>query len=174
MYLSGKPYFEVVTRGPENTEWLGENIGRLSTAGNIYLLIGNLGVGKTSLVRGIAHGLGVKGYISSPSFVLIKEFVGRVPLYHIDLYRLEDISEVAALGLEDYLYGRGVTAVEWADRAQALFSGDELIIRMEYSAELGDNCRRIFFYPSGERYAKLVQEIKELIKLSEQIDVTCH
>jgi tRNA threonylcarbamoyladenosine biosynthesis protein TsaE len=98
------------------TRRLGALLGGLLRAGDIILLEGQLGVGKTALTKGIGAGLGITGAINSPTFTLLKEYAGRLPLYHFDLYRIEDPEELFALGFEDYFGGAGVCVVEWADR----------------------------------------------------------
>ncbi|MGP0630392.1 tRNA (adenosine(37)-N6)-threonylcarbamoyltransferase complex ATPase subunit type 1 TsaE [Nitrospina sp. 32_T5] len=106
------------SRSPEDTKNLGQRMGRLLKPGDILLLFGDLGTGKTTLVQGIAHGMEVPPdqYVRSPSFTLINEYRGRMPIYHIDLYRIESEGELADLGLEDYLFGEGVTLIEWGEK----------------------------------------------------------
>jgi len=123
----------------------------------VYLLIGPLGAGKTCLVQGLASGLGIEGYVLSPSFVLVRELKGRLPLYHIDLYRLENPLEIENLGLDEYFYGRGVSAVEWADRALGSLPEENLLIEINYLCE---NSRQITFSPYGKRYEELLRAFK--------------
>src|SRR4030042_912303 len=108
---------KLLSHSPEQTQKLGFRLGELAVPGDVFLLVGELGAGKTCLTQGIAWGLGIQEYALSPSFVIIRELHGRLPLYHIDLYRLDRIEEGIDLGLDDYLYGRGVCVIEWADRA---------------------------------------------------------
>ncbi len=107
---------ELLSARPEETREIGRRIGELAKAGDLYLLVGNLGAGKTCLTQGIAWGLGIKGFISSPSFVIMREHKGRLSLYHVDLYRMQSVNEIRDLGLDDYLYGKGVCVIEWANR----------------------------------------------------------
>lgn len=102
----------------EDTQRLGEVLGGLVLAGDLVLLEGGLGAGKTAFTQGIGKGLGVADTINSPTFTLLKEYAGRLPLYHFDLYRIEDPEELTLLGFEDYFTGDGVSVVEWADRAE--------------------------------------------------------
>jgi tRNA threonylcarbamoyladenosine biosynthesis protein TsaE len=106
------------SRSPEDTRKLGERIGKCLQAGDILLLFGELGAGKTTLIQGITAGLEVAPdqYVRSPSFTLINEYKGRLPIYHVDLYRIESTAELADLGLEDYFFGEGVTLVEWGEK----------------------------------------------------------
>ena len=99
---------EIISHSPEQTQRIGFRIGELALPGDIFLLVGDLGAGKTCLTQGIAWGLNIKEYAASPSFVVIRELHGRLPLYHIDFYRLDHLEEIAELGLDDYLYGKGV------------------------------------------------------------------
>ncbi len=148
---------ELTSHSPDETQQLGRRIGELAIAGDIFLLVGNLGAGKTCLTQGIAWGLGIKEYTLSPSFVLIRELNGRLPLYHIDLYRLDRIEEIADLGLDDYLYGDGVCVIEWAEKALSILPPEHLLIEIGY---LGDTERRFQLKPSGRRYLKMVNQLK--------------
>jgi len=148
--------FELISHSPYKTRRLGSHIGRLALAGDIFLLVGSLGAGKTCLTQGIARGLGIKEYTPSPSFVLIREFYGRLPLYHIDLYRLDHIEEIADLGLDDYLYGSGVCVIEWAEKGLSLIPEEHLLIEMSF---LGDTERRLNFKPCGQRYVEMVTKL---------------
>lgn len=100
------------------TQRLGERLGRRARAGDIVLLTGELGAGKTAFTQGIGRGLGIAQTINSPTFTILKEYEGRLPLYHFDLYRIEDPDELFALGFDRYFEGDGVCVVEWADRAE--------------------------------------------------------
>ncbi len=106
------------THSPEETQEIGVKIGCQLTPGDVVALVGDLGVGKTCLTQGIARGAGVyqDQTVNSPSYILINEYEGRIPVYHIDLYRLERLEDIIALGLEEYLEGEGICVIEWADR----------------------------------------------------------
>ena len=107
---------ELITESEEDTEAAGEELAASLAAGDVVLLYGNLGAGKTAFVRGLARGLGApSGEVSSPTFTLIQEYSGRATLYHVDLYRLEP-AEVDDLGLDDLISGDGIVAIEWAER----------------------------------------------------------
>src|SRR4030043_2088812 len=105
--LEMKP-LTLTSHSSEETQLLGSYLGELAQRGDVFLLMGDLGTGKTCLAQGIARGIGIKEYAFSPSFVIIREYHGRFPIYHIDLYRLDHIEEIANLGLGEYLYGNGV------------------------------------------------------------------
>jgi tRNA threonylcarbamoyladenosine biosynthesis protein TsaE len=151
----------LTTASPEDTQQLGEKLGRLACPGDILLLSGELGSGKTCLTQGIAWGLGIEGYATSPSFVVMNQYQGRLPLYHIDLYRLDNVAEVMDLGLDDYLYGDGVCVVEWADRAPQAFPAEHLLIKI---SSLSDTSRRFELEPGGKRYVELLSQLKKRTK----------
>jgi tRNA threonylcarbamoyladenosine biosynthesis protein TsaE len=148
---------EITTRSPEETQQFGARLGELARPGDVLLLVGKLGVGKTCLVQGIARGLGIKEYAASPSFVVVRELYGRLPLYHMDFYRLENLEEIADLGLDNYLYGQGVSVVEWAEKGLSLLPSEHLLIEMSYVSE---NERRLKLKARGKRYRQLVAELK--------------
>lgn len=106
------------THSPEETQAIGEQFGQTLKRGDVVALIGDLGAGKTCLTQGIARGVGIftDQVVNSPSYTLINEYEGKIPVYHIDLYRLEHHGEIVELGLEEYLEGDGICIIEWADR----------------------------------------------------------
>ena len=106
------------TESPDETQALGEKLGKTLKQGDVIALIGDLGTGKTCLTQGIARGIGIAPdeIVSSPSYILINEYNGTIPIYHIDLYRLESSEEIAELGLSEYVEGDGVCIIEWAER----------------------------------------------------------
>jgi tRNA threonylcarbamoyladenosine biosynthesis protein TsaE len=152
-------YFQLVTHSPERTQQLGVRVGEMAQAGDIFLLSGGLGTGKTCLTQGIAWGLGIHEYTLSPSFVLIREYNGRLPLYHVDLYRLDRIEEIADLGLEEYLYGNGVCVVEWAEKGLAVLPMEHMLIQISHISEKE---RKLKFSPKGQRYIELVEQLKTI------------
>lgn len=113
---------EVRTTSPEATEAFGRRLGARLRAGDVVALTGPLGSGKTVLARGLAQGAGARGYIASPSFVVVREYDAPVRVYHADLYRLERPDEIRDLGLDDLMDGSGIVIIEWADRARALLA----------------------------------------------------
>jgi tRNA threonylcarbamoyladenosine biosynthesis protein TsaE len=145
---------KLVSRSPEQTQRLGIRLGELAQSGDVFLLTGNLGSGKTCLTQGIAWGLGVKEYAFSPSFVIIREYHGRLTLYHIDFYRLDRIEEISDLGLDEYLYGKGVCVVEWADKGIAILPDEHLLINLSY---VSDTERAVSLKPKGDRYTELLK-----------------
>lgn len=148
---------ELVSHSPEQTQKLGVRIGELALPGDVFLLVGDLGVGKTCLTQGIAWGLNIEGYALSPSFVVVRELQGRLPLYHMDLFRLDRIEEIAELGLDDYLYGNGVCVVEWAEKGMSVLPAEHLLIRISH---LSDTERSFQFKSPVKRYQKVIVQLK--------------
>lgn len=136
----------VVTRSEEETEDWGSRLAPFLEPGDCILLAGELGAGKTCFVRGLAWGLGVEERVTSPTFVLIREYRGRLPLYHLDAYRLEGPGDLLMLGVEELAEGEGVLVVEWGDRVRGFFRGDYLEVVM---AIKGDSERELAFIPRG-------------------------
>jgi tRNA threonylcarbamoyladenosine biosynthesis protein TsaE len=131
----------VETHGVEETIGLGERLAAALQQGDVIAFSGELGAGKTALVKGIARGLGVPQDVTSPTFTLIHEYAGgRLPLFHIDLYRLDSAQQALAIGIEDYLNGNGVTVIEWAEKIASLLPEQTTRIRIE---SLGETTRRI-------------------------------
>jgi tRNA threonylcarbamoyladenosine biosynthesis protein TsaE len=127
--------------------------------GDVIALSGELGSGKTTLVRGLAQGMGFSGEeIASPSFTLVNEYAGPLPLFHIDLYRLKDARELREIGYEEYISEAGVAVIEWADRVLDAIPRESLWITLRYhSAEQ----RQIEMQPQGDRYEKMIEEFKK-------------
>ena len=144
------------THSAEETQNFGTRLGSMAQAGDIFLLIGELGAGKTCLTQGIAYGLDIHEYTLSPSFVIMRELHGRLPLYHMDFYRLDNIAEISDLGLDDYLFGDGVCVIEWANKGMTVLPEDHLVIKIDYLS--GDE-RDFTIEPHGERYVKMLKEL---------------
>jgi tRNA threonylcarbamoyladenosine biosynthesis protein TsaE len=140
---------------PEATRDIGQRIGALLLAGDVLLLSGELGAGKTTFVQGLAQGLGSEGSVSSKSFVLMGEYSGRVKLYHADLYRLEDPEQVWELGLDE-ISADGVLVVEWPERAPEVLPEDHLEISFDVVSE---DQRALELKPRGVRAEKIAAEV---------------
>lgn len=166
------------TRNAGETENLGERLGHLLMAGDLISLTGELGAGKTVFTRGVARGLGVRDYVKSPSYTLINEYTGRLPVYHIDLYRLEGLEDIEELGYEEYFYGKGVTIVEWGEKAGPFLPEELLRVKIEVltagslSSETSlckgvapgderEGLRCIVMEAEGERFRRLLEELRE-------------
>jgi len=146
----------IESHNPEETRALGERIGRAAQAGDVLLLSGELGAGKTLFVQGIARGLGYESPVSSKSFVILGQYAGRVTLYHADLYRLEDPEQVQELGLDE-ITADGVLAVEWPERAESVLPVERLLIRFEVTSE---DTRRLHLEPRGARAEALARALR--------------
>ncbi|ADL13581.1 tRNA (adenosine(37)-N6)-threonylcarbamoyltransferase complex ATPase subunit type 1 TsaE [Acetohalobium arabaticum] len=152
---------KLITEQPKETIELGAKIGELLNSGDIICLQGNLGAGKTCLAKGLLAGLEVEAEVTSPTYTLINEYQGRLPAYHIDLYRISDYKELYDIGFEEYLYGEGVTIIEWPDKAGPLMPDSYLNITIKSQ---GDN-RLIKIIPQANKYISLVSELKENVDL---------
>jgi tRNA threonylcarbamoyladenosine biosynthesis protein TsaE len=128
----------LITKTREETLTLGERLGKCLKPGDIVLLFGDLGAGKTTFTQGICNGLGLPGgeYIRSPTFTLINEYQGKCPIYHIDLYRMETQEEIEALGLEEVLFDKGVAIVEWAEKLISPDDGQTLGLGIQSRIEI--------------------------------------
>lgn len=157
--VSSDGSFSLILSSPSETESLGGSIGRALEGGEVLALIGELGVGKTALVRGIAAGLHAPAAsVSSPTFVLIHEYHGRLPLIHVDLYRLRTEAEAEDLGLQDYFTGQRVTAIEWADRFPAILPQDRLEVRLMHR---GSTVRTAELSAHGTQSLSLLKQITQ-------------
>ena len=132
----------MITNSARETMLIGEKLARKLKPGDMIALSGDLGSGKTTFTKGIGKGLGVKDSkrINSPTFVLIKEYNGRVPLYHLDLYRLDDLKEIENLAIEEYIYGNGITVIEWAEKIKSILPEKHILVKFKIK---GDNKREV-------------------------------
>jgi len=183
---------KLVTLSSRQTFDVGKHLGKLLCPGDILCLFGELGAGKTKFAQGVAAGLGVCKPVTSPTFILIREYAGRLPFYHMDAYRLSSSEEMEDLGYEEYFFGRGVTLLEWADRVKDILPGERLDIEINRcfndsepnddesndnesndsesndSESVEDNRRIFIFRPHGERYRRLVEELSKLVLLGKR------
>ncbi len=154
--------FSVITSSQEQTWRVGEMLGARLDAGDTVCLYGDLGAGKTSFSYGIALGLNVEAnYITSPTFTFVNEYKGRVPLYHIDLYRIQDPEELENIGFEEYIETDGVTVIEWAERAEDKLPEECLSVYLSY---VDEHSREIGFLAEGERYEKILDDLKQTLE----------
>ena len=149
----------VATRSPTQTRNWGKRLGKLLKGGEIIGLTGELGSGKTCFVRGVAEGLGVgkEAWVRSPTFTLINEYDGRVPVYHIDLYRVGDARELDELNLREYLFSEGVSAIEWFERLPEREVDEWLGVDFEHR---DGNERRLTFSAHGRQYEEILEKLK--------------
>ena len=128
----------------KETRELGKKIGQQAKPGEVYTLVGDLGVGKTVLTQGIAEGLGITEAICSPTFTIVQVYEeGRMPFYHFDVYRIGDIEEMDEIGYEDYFYGEGLTMIEWANLIEEILPAKRKEITIEKDLEKGFDFRKI-------------------------------
>jgi tRNA threonylcarbamoyladenosine biosynthesis protein TsaE len=157
--FGGKLMLRLISTSAEDTLNIGERLGKLLDRGDIICLSGDLGAGKTALTQGIANGMGVKDYVTSPTYTIINEYQGRIPLYHFDVYRLNDVEEMYELGYEEYFFGDGAVVVEWADIVKDIIPGERLWITILQSKN--ENSREIILEPTGEAYEEIVKGIEQ-------------
>jgi len=134
----------VNTKNAKETFELGVSMGEQAKPGQVYTLLGDLGVGKTLFTQGFAKGLGILEPVSSPTFTIVQIYKeGRIPFYHFDVYRIGDIEEMYEIGYEDYFYGNGVCMIEWADQIEEILPDDVIRIVLEKDLDLGFDYRKI-------------------------------
>ncbi len=151
--------YEILSHSPNNTMEIGKRLGGLLHKGDLIAFTGDLGSGKTVMIKGIAMGLGIEeGDLTSPTFTIINEYEGIVRFYHIDLFRISKEEELYSVGIEEYLAGDGITAIEWADRAEKLLPREFLKINMLIEGEMA---RRLVMEAYGERYKWLAKRLKD-------------
>jgi tRNA threonylcarbamoyladenosine biosynthesis protein TsaE len=149
---------EFLVNTVEETEHLGIQLGKHANKGDIICLIGDLGTGKTHLTKGIAKGLKIDDHITSPTFNIVNEYDGRLKFNHFDVYRVNDPEEIAAIGFDEYIFGDGVSVIEWANYIEELIPEESLTITLEKVPQLGSTCRKVKINYTDSRY----DYIKEL------------
>ena len=137
----------IITNNEEETRKEGEKLGRKLTPGAVVALHGGLGAGKTAFTRGLAAGLGIAASVSSPTFTIVNEYPGEIPLFHFDMYRLESENELFDIGWDDYLQRGGVCAVEWSEKVPDAFPPDTIAVKLE---NLGGTMRRVKIIAGGD------------------------
>jgi tRNA threonylcarbamoyladenosine biosynthesis protein TsaE len=157
----GTAVWKFISTSEAETERLAERLADVLEAGTVVALVGNLGVGKTRLVRALCEALGVdRRDIASPTFVLVHEYEGRLPVYHFDTYRLKSPHDFLSLGADEYLTGEGVCLIEWADRVAAWLPADYLRIDI---AATGETTRDLVFSAGGPKAAGIIQRLSQRI-----------
>lgn len=152
--------YTYVSFSSEDTLELGIRMGKLLLPGDVVCLGGTLGAGKTLLTKGIALGMGIKHPVTSPTYTLINQYPGKVPLYHFDVYRLEDSDELYQIGGEELLYDDGVSVIEWASRVDDILPEERLWIEISSSPE-ESNKRFIEITAVGDRYNRILKGVEE-------------
>ena len=149
---------EIRLNSLEETEDFGIKFGKVLKRGDILCLNGDLGAGKTTLTKSIGLGLGVEDYITSPTFALINQYSGRMPVYHFDVYRLENVDELYDLGFDEYFFGNGVCIIEWADKINRMIPKEKIVIDIEKGNNLEE--RILKFSGDENRLKELEKELK--------------
>jgi len=157
-----KQLFKINIEDIKKTEELGETLGKLLNGGEIICMTGDLGAGKTTLSQSIAKGLDINDYVTSPTFTIINEYYGRHPLYHFDVYRINDVDEMYDLGYEDYFYGDGITIIEWANIIEDILPKERLNIDIK-RGDYADS-REVQIYGYGKKYEGIVEDLKRIYK----------
>jgi len=149
----------IITKSPEETKKLGEEVGKLTKAGDLLAFYGELGAGKTCFIQGISKGLEVKDCVTSPSFTIVNEYQGKIPIYHFDLFRLDNSEDILELGYEEYFYGEGLIVVEWAEKIENFLPKEHLKIDIEFKDYYQ---REISFIPQGDRFNNFLEELSRI------------
>jgi len=143
---------KIIAESVEETIIIGEKLGALVNSGDILCLVGDLGTGKTHFVKGLAKGLKIEDYITSPTFTIVNEYQGRLKLYHFDVYRVDDPDEIYAIGFDEYIFSSAVSIIEWANFIEELIPEESITINITKVPTKGDNYREIDISYKGERY----------------------
>jgi tRNA threonylcarbamoyladenosine biosynthesis protein TsaE len=161
-----KGTFETTTESPEETLRLGRVLGEILPPGSFVALGGSLGAGKTLLAKGIAGGLGVEDEreVTSPSFVLVNEYRGRIPIFHLDLYRLETFAAVEGIGWDEFVCGPGVTLVEWADKVEVDLPEERIEVHLQWVSE---EKRKLVFCGKGAPGETIIAKLEHRWKREE-------
>jgi len=132
-----------ISNSPEETEKIAFQVGKELQVGDVVCLNGELGSGKTVFTKGLAKSLGVQDYITSPTFTIVNEYMGQIPVYHFDVYRINDPQEMYEIGFEDYIFGDGVTIIEWSDNISEILPKESIYIYIKKDITKGENYREI-------------------------------
>ncbi len=149
---------EFLIRSSEETIAFGRLLGRYLFPGSLVLLYGDLGTGKTTLTKGIAEAIGINEPVTSPTFTIIQEYYGNIPLYHIDTYRLEELEELLEIGIEDYFSSSGITVIEWPEILLEVLPSEYISIYINKD-NTNDQIRKITIKCSGKKYSEVVEEL---------------
>jgi tRNA threonylcarbamoyladenosine biosynthesis protein TsaE len=148
---------KIYLENEEKTREIGSKLGELLTPKSVICLIGDLGAGKTTMTQSLARALGVDDYITSPTFTIVNEYEGKMPLYHFDVYRIGSSEEMYDIGFDEYIDGDGVCIIEWANLIEDILPDEYLYIEMNYK-ETG---REMILTPKGDKYEEIVKELSK-------------
>jgi tRNA threonylcarbamoyladenosine biosynthesis protein TsaE len=151
---------QIITYSQDETTQIGRALGSILEKGDVVLLSGDLGTGKTAFTKGIALALGIEEHITSPTFTIVNEYQGKVPLYHFDVYRIADPDEMYDIGFEEYLFGDGVVVIEWAELIDDILPGDHIWVTVRKNLELGVDAREIDIDFVGSKYEGYIDKLK--------------
>ena len=153
---------KILSSSPETTSVLGRKLGSICKPGDVICLAGDLGAGKTTMVQAIAAGAGVdhREYVNSPTFAILHEYGGPIPIYHMDFYRLGSSEDIVELGLEDYFYGDGLTLIEWFERAADLLPDSVLYVELSY---INESSREISLTSDSPSWQKKIEDFVKLV-----------
>ena len=146
---------KIYLENEEKTREIGSKLGELLTPKSVICLIGDLGAGKTTMTQSLARALGVDDYITSPTFTIVNEYEGKMPLYHFDVYRIGSSEEMYDIGFDEYIDGEGVCIIEWANLIEDILPDEYLYIELKYK----DMSREMILNPIGKKYEKIVEEL---------------
>ena len=153
-----KNIVKIVSKSTADTEEIAKTLAKIVQVGDVITLEGDLGVGKTAFTKGLAQGLNIEERVTSPTFTIVKEYAGTLPLYHMDVYRLEHSEE--DLGFDEYFYGDGVTVIEWAQFIADFLPEQYLAITLERT---GETSRELTFEAVGSEYERHIEQLRELL-----------
>ena len=151
--------FTIITKSPEETKKLGKEVSKLVKPGDLLAFYGELGAGKTCFIQGISRGLKVKDYVTSPTFTIINEYQGKIPIFHFDLFRLNNAEEILELSYKEYFYGEGLTVIEWAEKIEQFLPKEHLKIDIKFKDRYQ---RTISFIPQGDRFNNFLEELSRI------------
>ncbi|MDU3803364.1 tRNA (adenosine(37)-N6)-threonylcarbamoyltransferase complex ATPase subunit type 1 TsaE [Paraclostridium bifermentans] len=146
---------KIYLENEDQTRDIGFKLGKLLTPKSVVCLIGDLGAGKTTMTQSLAQSLEVDDYITSPTFTIVNEYEGKMPLYHFDVYRIGNSDEMYDIGFDEYINGDGVCIIEWANLIEDILPDEYLYIEMNYK----ENGREMILTPKGEKYEEIVKEL---------------
>lgn len=146
---------KIYLENEEKTREIGSKLGKLLTPKSVICLIGDLGAGKTTMTQSLAKSLEVQDYITSPTFTIVNEYEGKIPLYHFDVYRIGSSEEMYDIGFDEYIDGEGVCIIEWANLIEDILPEEYLYIQMNYK----ESGREMILTPFGDKYEEIVKEL---------------
>lgn len=145
---------ELTTHSAQETFQAGYKLGSILKKGDAVCLTGGLGTGKTAFTGGMASAIGIEGYITSPTFTIVNEYEGKIPLYHFDVYRIADPSEMFEIGFEEYIEGNGIVVIEWAELISDILPAAHIDVVIDKDFQAGSDIRKLSFRFIGDRYAQ--------------------